>query len=155
METQLPSPKRGTVRQFSAHVRCGLTAWWIKMPLGMEVGLSPVDNVLNGDRAPTCPPKKRGHSPLPNFWPMSIVTVAHVSYCWALVVCVFLWTVFHNAAYGEGNCDLLPAVYTIQPVVTPVWQPVWQQVISCKGGFTIIDGQRYKHDAHTLITLMK
>jgi len=31
--------KRGTARQFSAHVRCGQTAGWIKMPLGREVGL--------------------------------------------------------------------------------------------------------------------
>jgi len=26
--------------QFSSHVRCGQTAGWIKMPLGMETGLS-------------------------------------------------------------------------------------------------------------------
>jgi len=28
------------IPQFSANVRCGQTAGWIKMPLGMEVGLS-------------------------------------------------------------------------------------------------------------------
>jgi len=42
------------------HVRCGKTAGWIKMSLGMEAGLVPDDIVLDGDRSP-------------NFWPMSIV----------------------------------------------------------------------------------
>jgi len=33
-------PKRGTAPpQLSAHVYCGQTVGWIKMPLGMEVGL--------------------------------------------------------------------------------------------------------------------
>ena len=36
-----PSPKRGRSPQFSAHVYGGQTAAWIKMPLGMEVGLVP------------------------------------------------------------------------------------------------------------------
>ena len=29
--------------QFSAHICCGQMAAWIKMPLGMEVGLGPDD----------------------------------------------------------------------------------------------------------------
>jgi len=37
--TKLPTPKRGTTHQFSAHVRYGETAGWIKMLLGMELGL--------------------------------------------------------------------------------------------------------------------
>jgi len=41
-----PPPK------FSAHVYCGQTAGWIKMELGMEVGLSSGDFVFDGDRAP-------------------------------------------------------------------------------------------------------
>jgi len=53
--------------QFSAHICCGQMAGWIKMPLGMEVGLGPGDLVLDGDPAP--PPQKGG----PNFRPMSIV----------------------------------------------------------------------------------
>ena len=35
-----------------AHVCCGQTAGWIKMPLGTEVGLGPGDIVLDGDPAP-------------------------------------------------------------------------------------------------------
>jgi len=34
-----PTPKRGTVPQFSAHVCCGQIAGWIKMPLGTLEGL--------------------------------------------------------------------------------------------------------------------
>ena len=46
--------------QFSAHVCCGQTAGWIKMPLGMEVGLTPGHTVLDGDHHP------KGHStPVP------------------------------------------------------------------------------------------
>jgi len=36
-----PPPQRGTGPQFSAHVCCGQTAGWIKMPFGTEVGLGP------------------------------------------------------------------------------------------------------------------
>jgi len=66
MGTQLPSPKRGhsPPPQFSAHPYCGQTAWCIKMSLGMEVGLSPSDFVLDGDPAPY---PKRVESP--NFRP--------------------------------------------------------------------------------------
>ena len=46
--------------QFSAHFYCGQTVGCIKMPLGMEVSLSPDDFVLDGD--PASPPLK-GHSP--------------------------------------------------------------------------------------------
>jgi len=44
-----PPKFRGTAPKFSAHVRCGEMAGWIKMPLGMEVGLRPGDIVLDGD----------------------------------------------------------------------------------------------------------
>ena len=68
-------PKRGEPlpprKKISAHVYCGETPGWIKMTLGMEVGLSPGDLVvLDEDSAPS---PKRGQSPLPNFWPISIV----------------------------------------------------------------------------------
>ena len=63
-------PQKGHSPQFSAHVCCGQTAGWIKMPLGTEVDLSPVDIVLDGDPSP---PKKAGGHSTPNFWPMSFV----------------------------------------------------------------------------------
>jgi len=48
---QLP-PKRGTAPpQFSAHIYCGQTSGWMKMPLGMEASLDPGDIVLNADPA--------------------------------------------------------------------------------------------------------
>jgi len=60
MGTQLPIPKKGDrAPKFSAHVYCGQTAGWIKMPLGMEVGFGPCHIVLDGDPAPP----KKGHSP--------------------------------------------------------------------------------------------
>ena len=59
MGTQLPSPKRGRAPQLSAHLYCGQTAGCIKVPLGMEVGLSLGDSVRWG---PSSPPPK-GHSP--------------------------------------------------------------------------------------------
>jgi len=62
-----PSPK-GHSHQFAAHICCGQMAPWIKMPLGMEVGLGPGDFVLDVDTAP--PPQKGGG---PKFSPMIIV----------------------------------------------------------------------------------
>ena len=48
----------------------GQMAGWIKMSLGMEVGLSPGHIVLDGDLA--LPPQKEGTA-APTFQPMSIV----------------------------------------------------------------------------------
>ena len=62
-----PSSKGGP--QFSAHICCSHMAGWINMPLGMEVGLSPGDFVLDGDPAP---PEKKGTTPPNYFWPKSI-----------------------------------------------------------------------------------
>jgi len=68
MGTQLPSPIKGAEPppQFPAHFCCGQMAGCTKMPLGMEVGLSPGDFVLDV-------PKKWAEPPPPNFWPMFIV----------------------------------------------------------------------------------
>jgi len=43
-----PPQEGGGAPQFLAHVYCGQTVGWIKMALGMEVGLSPDDFVLDG-----------------------------------------------------------------------------------------------------------
>jgi len=59
MGTQLPQTKRvQPPTQFSAHVYCGQTAGWMKMPLGTEV-----DIVLDGDPAP--PPLLHSVHPSP------------------------------------------------------------------------------------------
>ena len=48
-----PLPQKGGgATQFSAHVYCGQTALWIKMPLGTEVSLGPDDIVLDGAQLP-------------------------------------------------------------------------------------------------------
>ena len=64
-----PSPKGGGVPQFSTHVYSGQTAGWIKMALGMEVGLGSGHIVLDGDPAPLPQKGDRG----PNFRPISVV----------------------------------------------------------------------------------
>jgi len=49
MGTQLFPEKRHSPTQFFlAHVYCGQTAGWIKMPLGTEVNLGQGDVVLDG-----------------------------------------------------------------------------------------------------------
>jgi len=66
-----PPQKIGTAfTQFVVHVYCGQTAGWMQLVLGMEVGLSPGDFMLDGDPASSL---KRGRSPLPNFRSISIV----------------------------------------------------------------------------------
>ena len=90
-------PQKGQSPQFSAHVYCGQTAGWTKMPLGTEVDLGPVDIVLDGVPA-LC---ERGHSS-PLFLPISVVaTVAHLSYCWALVSLHFAHTTFLRCFFWD------------------------------------------------------
>ena len=52
--------KRGTAPQLSAHVYCGQTAGWIKIPLDTKVGICPGHILSDGDPAPPLP---KGHSP--------------------------------------------------------------------------------------------
>jgi len=55
-------------------VYCDQTVGWIKMPLGMKIGLGPCHTVLVGDPAPS--PQKVAQHPLPHsghFRPMSVV----------------------------------------------------------------------------------
>jgi len=53
MGTQVSPPQKGAEPppRFSAHVYCGQTAGWIKVPLGTEGGLGLGDVVLDGDPA--------------------------------------------------------------------------------------------------------
>jgi len=46
-----PKGQRDTALQFSAHVCCGQTAGWIKMPLGTEIDLGPGNIVLDEDQS--------------------------------------------------------------------------------------------------------
>ena len=52
--------QKGHSPQFTAHISCGQMAAWIKISLGMELGLGPDDFVLDGN--PLLLPK-RGQSP--------------------------------------------------------------------------------------------
>ena len=55
-----PQKRAHPPTEFLAHVYCGQMAGWIKMELGMDVGISPGHIVLDGD--PALLPK-RGRSP--------------------------------------------------------------------------------------------
>jgi len=119
--TQLPPSKKGggAPPQFSAHVYCGQTAAWIKMPLGAEVGLGPDDIVLDRDSAPPSP--KRGQSPLPNFRPMSIVAKVldgsswHLAWRWALVQATLCWMGIELPSPKKGQSpQFLAHVYCAQ-----------------------------------------
>ena len=59
-------PLMGYSLQFLAIVRCGQTAGWTKMPLGMDLGIGPGDFVFEGDPATL---RKKGTPPPPNFGP--------------------------------------------------------------------------------------
>jgi len=59
-----PTPLKGhNLPQFSGNVRCGQTAEWTKMPLGMGVGLGRGDFVFDGARLP----RKNATPTPPNF----------------------------------------------------------------------------------------
>ena len=70
-EPSSPPVKKGhSSPPFSAYVFCGQTAGWIKIPLGMEIGIGPGHVVLDGDPHLA----QRGTAPNPlNFPPMSVV----------------------------------------------------------------------------------
>ena len=65
-----PPPLKEHSPQFSANVRCGQTAGWTKMSIGMEVGLAQATLCSIGTQLPR---EKNGTPTPPNFWPMSIV----------------------------------------------------------------------------------
>ena len=55
-------PAKGHSPQFSAQIRYGQMAGWIKMPLGMEDDLGPGDFALDGDPC-SCPSQKGSGAP--------------------------------------------------------------------------------------------
>jgi len=66
MGTHLPSKKGHSSPPHSlAHVYCGQMVGWIRMPLGMEVGLGPSHIVLDGDPFPA---NGKEHSSPPPFF---------------------------------------------------------------------------------------
>jgi len=73
-----PAPPQKGHSPNLAHIRCGPTAGWIKMPRNMEVVISPGDFVLDEDPAP--PQKKGGHSTT-IFGPCIVAKRLHASRC--------------------------------------------------------------------------
>ena len=112
MGTQLPEKKRTpSLTQFLAHVYCGQTAGWIKMPLGTEVNLGPAHIVSGGDPDP---PERRTAAPLfsahvycGNGCPFQLLLSSHSHTVWILTkwlkmhelysfVCTNDWTLALN-----------------------------------------------------------
>jgi len=71
-------PPKGHSPQFSAHVCCGQTAGWIKMPLGREIDVGPGDIVLDGAKLH---PERGTAAALSSAHVYCGQTVAHLSYC--------------------------------------------------------------------------
>jgi len=100
-----PLPKKGgrAPPQFSPHLYCGQTAGCIKVPLGMEVGLSLGDCVRWGPS----PYPKRGGAP-PIFRPTSIVAKrlhgsrCHLVWRWtsAYATLCSMWTLYTREKKG-------------------------------------------------------
>jgi len=99
-----PAPKGALLSQFSAHVSCGQTAGWIKMPLGTE------ERPQSRQHCVRC--GAQGDT-FPNFWSMSIVahTVTHLSYCccWAIVImcCLMQFWSRKGGSVVSAVCDCL------------------------------------------------
>ena len=74
------SKQRHSSPQFSAHICCGQTAGWIKMPLGRVVDIGPGDIVLD---VAQLYPFGKGHSSQPLFSVHVFCgqTVTHLRYC--------------------------------------------------------------------------
>ena len=85
--------KKGTAPQFSAHVRCGQTTGWIKMPVGIEVGLDRGDFVLDGDPVP---PRAKGAQQPPSFRPMPIVASGHCRPSQLLLSCCLKYCAIYS-----------------------------------------------------------
>jgi len=123
MGTQPPSQKVGggwgQSPKFSAHGYCGRTARWIKMALGMEVGLGPVHIVLDGDTVPL--PKTGGRPPK--------ILSAHL-YCGQTAGCIKMQP---GTEVGFGLRDI---VFDVHPVPhkkgTPTPPNFWPMFIVAK-----------------------
>ena len=87
-------------------VYCGQMVAWIRRPLGTKV--VPSRTVLDGDQAP---PNGERHSCPSTFHVYCGETVAHLSYCWALVgiLCVLLF---------RGYCYFMLSVKSVQVQLT-------------------------------------
>jgi len=82
------------------------TAGWIRIPLGVEIGLGPGHIVLDGDAAPQ---RKRAQQP-PLFGPCLLwPSGAHFSNCSALVVNYFYSYCFYS--YSYCYCDFVRTFY--------------------------------------------
>jgi len=69
LDGDLAPSAKGQSPQFSSYTCCGQMAVWIKMPLGMEVGLGPGDFYVLDAWGPLSPPQKGGGAAEKDFGP--------------------------------------------------------------------------------------
>jgi len=111
----LPPQKGGGAPKFSAHVYCGQTAAWIKMPIGTVVGLSPGDFVLDGD--PATP--RRKDTPIPTQF------LAHV-YCGQTAAGWMKTPLGAEVDLGTGHIvGLLDVVPIVRERGSPLFWPMY------------------------------
>ena len=121
MGIQLPLTGAQHHPRFSAHVYCGQTAGWMKMPFSKEVVVGPGHIVLDGDPAH---PLQRG-TVTPNFRPMSVVAKGldgsrcHLVWWYASAPCL-LWPQSPISATAELllfklECGSMPNVIVALP----------------------------------------
>jgi len=124
------SPAQRSTAPTSAHISCGQMAGFIKMPLGMEVGLSREPRRLCARRGPSLPPKK-GAQPPPQF-------SAHV-YCGQRAGCF-------NMALGMA-VSLGPGYIVLYGTQLP--SPQRRQMPPIFGPF-LLSPNGWMHQAHLL-----
>ena len=94
-----PSLKTGSASHFSAHVYCAQTAGWINMPLGTKVDLGPCQLPHCVTLDPAQPQKD--HIPQFSADVYCGQTVAHLSYCSALV---FIYLYLFSGTHLQVRC---------------------------------------------------
>jgi len=119
------APPKRDQPHFSAHVYCGQTAVWIKMPLGRKVGLG-AGHIVLGEAS------KRGTAP--NFRPMSIVAKR------SPISAILLNTCFKMAAYRHlvnlpdrwppGLCSAAVTLYFLFIFIYLFFNESWSKEIS-------------------------
>jgi len=120
-------PLKGAQPHFSAHVYCGQTPRWIKIPLSMKAGIGPGHIVLHGALLLPPPQKKASHTTIfgpcllwPNCRPYKLL----------LSTCCSVYTICLIGSGGNAKCTL-------------GWKKLQLQSITCRISKTTDCSTRY------------
>jgi len=107
-------------------VYCGQTVGWIKIPLGMEVGLGPGHIVLDGDQTPPPPKKKQGAQQAPLFcpcllWPNGRPSQQLLNSCFAkLIMALLIFSCSSRLRFFTTAINVLGFGFTFYTYSCPV-----------------------------------